>query len=84
MSINLGTRLKWKRVKRKCRAMTVKDTFQYIPLLDSLKVSVGMNQCSRTPSMIFAQLYQTDCGCLLHHDSCSMNMYEEHCADLVT
>ena len=38
MSITLGSTLKWKKRKIGQRIVKVKDTFQYVPLLDSLKV----------------------------------------------
>ena len=38
MTIVLGTALKWKKKRTRHRVVKVKDTFQYVLLLDSLKV----------------------------------------------
>lgn len=37
-TVTLGTRLVWKRLKKK-RIVRVKDTFQYVPFLESLEVT---------------------------------------------
>lgn len=42
VSVTLGSRVKWRKRKHRCCAVKVKDTFQYIPLLDSLKVTTVM------------------------------------------
>lgn len=39
MSITLGRVFKWKKRKVGRRVVSIKDTFQYVPLLDSLKVA---------------------------------------------
>ena len=41
--MTLGSRFVWKRVKKKKKILRVNDGFQYIPLLDCLKVSLSVH-----------------------------------------
>lgn len=42
MSISLGSTLMWRKRKRGHKVVRVDDTFQYVPLLSSLKVCANI------------------------------------------
>ena len=70
VTIKLGGTHKWKKRKIGHRLVKVNDTFQYVPLLDSLKVQKRTKIYKYTNIYIFLGIVKKGCNGTGSHRSC--------------